>query len=221
MSKLRKRIRSRRGFGLTEMLISVMIFGFVSLLACTGLLTALQVTENSRHAADALQLTDTLLSRISEEVRYARRLPLYLADEGRVLAFTNRDGIPVCIHADEDGFLTIHYRAVRNYGEGAQESGWSLKSGDWSYDPASYQGWCIPEDGLRFRTEEKADGSLVLVTDLTLARYENGESQGDGYARTVPTLCFNLSAAEVDAESFPDGEDLINDETYRSVTGGL
>lgn len=72
MKRLKRKLASRRGVTLSEMLVTVAILGLVTLAVSVGISSALRVYNQSVALSDAQTLSSTLSQAIMDELRYAR-----------------------------------------------------------------------------------------------------------------------------------------------------
>lgn len=70
--KISRKLRSRRGLTLTEMLVALAILGLVSGAIATGISSSLPVYQQSVALSESEVLTSTLAQALSDELRYAR-----------------------------------------------------------------------------------------------------------------------------------------------------
>lgn len=104
MRSVRKKIRSRRGVTLTELLAAVLVLGLVSLGAAVGVNSALRVYRQSTALSDAQTLSSTLSVALMDELRFARDL----TETDGVVTFTSDSfGSGVSIETDAQGHLTV------------------------------------------------------------------------------------------------------------------
>ncbi len=72
MRELRRKLRSRRGVTLTELLATVLILSLVTAGAVTGVSASLRVYRRSVRLSDAQTLSSTLSIALMDELRYAK-----------------------------------------------------------------------------------------------------------------------------------------------------
>lgn len=70
--KLRKKLKSSKGFSLVEYLIAMLILALVSSAACVGISTALQTRNQSIVAANAQTVASTAAQAVADQVRYGQ-----------------------------------------------------------------------------------------------------------------------------------------------------
>lgn len=68
---MKKKLRSRRGVTLTEMLVTVIIIGLMTAGVATGISASLNVYHESTQLSDAQTLSATLAQAVMDELRYA------------------------------------------------------------------------------------------------------------------------------------------------------
>ena len=68
---VKKKLRSRRGVTLTEMLVTVIIIGLMTAGVATGISASLNVYHESTQLSDAQTLSATLAQAVMDELRYA------------------------------------------------------------------------------------------------------------------------------------------------------
>ena len=74
MSALRRRLRSRRGLTLTELLLAVAIMGILFSAIATGVSAAAKVYRKSVAVSDAQTLSTNVINALENELRYARNI---------------------------------------------------------------------------------------------------------------------------------------------------
>ena len=96
---MKKKLRSRRGVTLTEMLVTVIIIGLMTAGVAAGISASLNVYRESTQLSDAQTLSATLAQAVMDELRYATNVkdgdaPIYDSmnyGEGATIA-PNADG---------------------------------------------------------------------------------------------------------------------------------
>lgn len=71
---MKKKLRSRRGFTLTEMIFTVLLLGIMSLSVAVGVSSSLNVYRESTLLSDAEVLCDTLTEVVMDELRFATNI---------------------------------------------------------------------------------------------------------------------------------------------------
>lgn len=105
MKQLQSKLRARRGASLTEMLVTVMILGLVSLAVSVGISAALPVYRDSVALSESAVLTSTLAQAMGDELRYARALKTDAA--GNLLSYNSANyGVNAQI-GNTDGQITV------------------------------------------------------------------------------------------------------------------
>lgn len=69
-----RKLRSRRGMTLSEVLTAVLVLGLLTAAIAAGTASAAKVYHRSVAASEAQNLVDTLTDTLSEELRYARNI---------------------------------------------------------------------------------------------------------------------------------------------------
>lgn len=108
---MRKMLKSKRGFTLSELLIAVLILGLVTAGAAVGVNASLKAYHASVQASEARMLLSTLSESVMDELRYAENIsadgdnPSYTSanygigatlqdnDDGQIVAFTTGSSI--------------------------------------------------------------------------------------------------------------------------------
>lgn len=70
--KLRRKLKSRGGFSLAEMLIAMLILTMMSMVACMGISTAMQDRAKAITVADAQTVASTAAQALADQVRYGQ-----------------------------------------------------------------------------------------------------------------------------------------------------
>lgn len=67
-----KKLKSRGGFSLAEMLVAMLILTMMSMVACMGISTAMEDRAKAITVADAQAVASTAAQAVSDQVRYGR-----------------------------------------------------------------------------------------------------------------------------------------------------
>lgn len=70
--KIRRKLKSRGGFSLAEMLIAMLILTMMSMVACMGISTAMQDRAKAITVADAQTVASTAAQALADQVRYGQ-----------------------------------------------------------------------------------------------------------------------------------------------------
>lgn len=105
MKQIQKKLRSRRGMSLTEVLVAMLILGLVTLGAAVGVNSSMNVYRQSVSLSDSRMLSSTLATALMDELRYAREPQTVTTGEGvSVVTFTSRNfGVGVSVSTDASG----------------------------------------------------------------------------------------------------------------------
>lgn len=98
-----KKFRSKRGFTLAEMLMAVLILGFVSAMAAVMTTSVLSSTSTMQEVAQAEILGSEALENLQRELRFATNIEV--GEGGNTLNYTN-DSTP-CKISCENGKITL------------------------------------------------------------------------------------------------------------------
>ena len=101
---MKKKLRSRRGFTLTEMIFTVLLLGIMSLSVAVGVSSSLNVYRESVLLSDAEVLCDTLTEEVMDELRFATNINA-AADPPAYGSVTYGDGVQLA--ANEEGYLGV------------------------------------------------------------------------------------------------------------------
>lgn len=106
MKRLKRKLASRRGVTLSEMLVTVAILGLVTLAVSVGISSALRVYNQSVALSDAQTLSSTLSQAIMDELRYARDMKT--SAEGALSSYTSMDyGLNAAFATDAEQHITV------------------------------------------------------------------------------------------------------------------
>lgn len=109
MKRLKRKLASRRGVTLSEMLVTVAILGLVTLAVSVGISSALRVYNQSVTLSDAQTLTSTLSQAIMDELRYARDID----DKQNPIQFTSMNyGLNAAFAVDAEQHITVGGKAL-------------------------------------------------------------------------------------------------------------
>lgn len=101
--RAKTKLRSRRGFTLTEMIVTVLILTLVAAGMTVGISSALRVYHQSVTYSDAETLTSTLSTALMDELRYARSIS---GEETPTFTSLNY-GVGVSVGTNADGHVTV------------------------------------------------------------------------------------------------------------------
>lgn len=103
-----KKLRSKKGFTLAEMLIAVMLLGFVSVMATVMTSAVLSTSVTMKEVAQAEILGSEALDNMQREIRFGSKVEL---DNGNNVKFTrqstNKEGCTFGV--DETGKIVVKY----------------------------------------------------------------------------------------------------------------
>lgn len=100
--KLRKKLKSSKGFSLVEYLIAMLILALMSSVACVGMSTALQTRNQSVAGANAQTVASTAAQAVADQVRYGR---VSAVGTDYIDLSSNTYGSRVRLQLDGDGHL--------------------------------------------------------------------------------------------------------------------
>ena len=185
------RLRGTAGMTLAELLIVLIILGFVTAILAAGLPTAISAYRKISDASNAQVLLSTGMTRLREELGTATEVEvLEIGGEPTELRYRNSSGSMACIYADyreavtdatEPGLAIVNYasdeiiarnasRPVRLTVKDWQDREMYLSFSGVSYDKAS---GVVTFEGLSVRMTDANDTEKTLVT---LAEPESGEN---------------------------------------------
>lgn len=100
--KLRKKLKSSKGFSLVEYLIAMLILALMSSVACMGISNALQNRAQAITVADAQSVASTAAQAVADQVRYGR---VSAVGADHIDLSSNTYGSRVRLQLDGDGHL--------------------------------------------------------------------------------------------------------------------
>ena len=101
---MRRKLRSQKGFTLTEALVAVAILGLIGVALAAGIPTAVRVYRSVTLNAEANVLCSTLSTAIADELRFAERI----AEKGDTVQFQSATfGPNACFYVNENGHIQI------------------------------------------------------------------------------------------------------------------
>lgn len=131
MKKIRRKLCSRRGMSLSELLAALLIMSLVTIGVATGVSAALRTYRQSVAQSDAQMLASTLTSALMDELRYARDIKT----EGP--AFTSDTyGENVTVKPSDDGYLCVGDQLL--VGKGAYAVTLRAKMTEFKYDGSKF-----------------------------------------------------------------------------------
>ena len=89
MNKIRKKLKSRRGFTLAEMLIAMLIVLMVAAVVAEGIPVAANALDKVQEASNAQLLLSTTMTALREELSMARDIQV----SGKTITYTNSMGL--------------------------------------------------------------------------------------------------------------------------------
>ncbi len=148
---MRKKLRSRRGFSLTEVLICVVLLALMSAAGATVASAVLSTRNDMLETADAQVLASTVLEAVSNEIRYGEYVTLTTTGRTTTLTLTSSTfGVNTEFSA-ESGHVTVASSVITS------STGESYKK----LLPDSAYTMGLTVTGLTF---EKGDGNSVKIT---------------------------------------------------------
>lgn len=217
-NKISKKLRQKRGASMGEMLATLVLVGYVSILVCMGVLAAYKRTNVLYQAAYRDELGALLLTRIEEELtdaindpeKAAKKSVLYVTSEsapaaeadregnipssahklgsGNQIVFRGSQGIRTRIYINQDRKLEIWYQGFAGLQADTPDS-------YWTFDEKTYHGFDMKS--LDFTILDSVDDKVYIRIGLELEKSGDTESVGS-YERT--TCCRMLSRAAVGGE---------------------
>ncbi len=155
-----KKLASKRGFTLTEMLIAVLLLGFVSIMAAVMTSAVLNNTVIVKEVAQAEILGSEALDNIQSELRFALNVQVQLhegEEKATELHFGHNEANPDCFMTLNDGKIILKIKQPPKAGS----------SSDWSED--------VLFDGVSY-------GNNLKIYSLT---FEADKDNNDNYIGSV------------------------------------
>lgn len=115
MKRVRRALRSRRGFSLTEMLAATVILTLLTSMGAMGVTSALKNRASTIRIADAETLASTAAAALADELRFGQNI---LVENDQVTLDSATYGQETTIQA-ENGILTAGGRQFPGFGEEA------------------------------------------------------------------------------------------------------
>lgn len=125
MKQVKKKLRSRRGMSLSEVLVALLILSLVTVGVATGVNASLRIYRQSVALSDAQTLSSTLSEALMDELRYARNI-----SDGAAPTFTSvsfGEGVAV---RSSGGYIIVS-PPVREMGDDMKS--WPLLVGTGAY----------------------------------------------------------------------------------------
>lgn len=198
MKQLVKKIRSRHGASLAEMLFCVILVSFVFLLAVNGILFAYQRTYVFLHESYEQEIADTVLNKITSilmEAEGTESTAIKIAANKESIELQNM-GVPVTIYLSQkevqsagemekanSGYLVVHY----------EQKGKSPNS-NWAFHRKLYRDYAISH--LKFDKVETGDEAVIKI-DLGIRLIKNGNFFGDEYNSVTYANCYMVKDTQV------------------------
>lgn len=114
LKKCRSRLKSRRGFSLGEVLITLLILLLVTVIVAEGVPTALRTYDRVVTAANAQALLSTAMTKLRNELSTASGVT---ANDGNTaLSFTADDGVQVKLYLESDANKGAGLHIKETYG---------------------------------------------------------------------------------------------------------
>lgn len=114
---MKKKLKSRTGFSLSEMLMAVAVLGLFTLAVSVGISAAMPAYRQSTAYAEASVLSSTLAEAVTDELRYARDVVL---DGESLKSYRSAVyGPGVSLYADGQGKIAVGASALQLLGSGA------------------------------------------------------------------------------------------------------
>lgn len=104
MNLLCKKLRTKSGATLSELLVAIAVLSLVTLAVAVGINASLRVYRQSVDLSDAQTLTSTLSQALMDELRYARDIR---TEDGRVVYTSTSYGLNASISVDPSGQLLV------------------------------------------------------------------------------------------------------------------
>ena len=184
---------NKKGYTLIELVVTFALIGIFMTAAIVTLTSFMRiytrVSSVSRAQTVADMLTQTLVSEL--ESAYDKGAGSVIIEAGAgsgtgSVSFENREGIPLKIYTNPDGYLILDYETVTD------SSGTVVSEAvDWYYGEENYMGTKITQLGF----EQVPDTNLIKLTlELT--------HQKTGYFYTTEKVfpCYNLRADDIQVQ---------------------
>lgn len=199
MKQLVKKIRSRHGASLAEMLFCVILVSFVFLLAVNGILYAYQRTYVFLHESYEQEIADTVLNKITSILMEAEGTSatdaIVIAHDNESITLQNM-GVPVTIYLSQDdvdtaeamsqndsGYLVVHYAKKGN-----------SPNSNWTFHRKLYRDYAISH--LKFDKVATGDEAVIKI-DLGIQLIKNGDFIGDEYNSVTYANCYMVKGSQV------------------------
>ena len=101
---MKRKLHSRHGVALTEMLVAIAVLGLLTAAVVTGIYASVPVYQQSVALSEASVLTSTLSQAITDELHFARNITV----SGDTVTFTSRNyGQNVSFSVNDKGHITL------------------------------------------------------------------------------------------------------------------
>lgn len=164
-----KKLVSKRGFTLVEMLIAVMLLGFVSIMAAVMTAAVLNNTVIVKEVAQAEILGSEALDNIQSELRFALNVQVQLHEgekKATELHFGHNEANPDCIMTlNKDGKIILKIPQPPKAGS-SEPTGSSESSVDVLFDGVSY-GNNLKISSLTFEEDTENKGSVKATVSVS------------------------------------------------------
>lgn len=223
-NRIKTILKNRRGITLVELVVTFALLGLFATSTCLMLSSAIKVYHQIRGLNNAIQVSDTLLDKITGVFEGAQvgsakgniikdTRTLKIAADGTYVDLYDRTGSHIVITTTDHGGviperpaladtlknqLLIYYYPVKTSKadlSGNEINDTFYEGVDWRYDTSAYMGFSVKS--LTFTWVGQDGGEYpknVFKVDLTLVSDRDGEFESTRYVE-----CYNFSSAEAAA----------------------
>lgn len=197
---MRKRIKSRLGTTLVELLVTFALFSIFMTAAAAVITPCTRIFLKTKYMTYAQNVSDMVMDRVAGEITDAsERVKIDTDTGGKRISLSDGFSSPLYIEA-KNGYLNIRYREVREVKDNIVYEDVLWPAADWHYDEKAYQGFKI--ETLQFL---KSAGNCV---EIKLKLYS--ESRDITYETSKTVECYTL----ISGETVEEGPVYVSDDDY-------
>lgn len=205
--RIRVLLGQERGTTLVELIVTFLLLTIFTTGSVRLMADSMKIYNKIRTLDHAQQVADTLLDKVTGEIEGAqvnmrakeedaetpeKEATLKILNGGKEIKLYDRTSSSITIKKDDEGFLVLHYDAVKEKGEQ------KYKAVDWKFDPKAYMGFKIEDLTFALDKAEAEYPKNVIKVELTLA----ADGYGD-FTNTRYVECYNF-VTELDMEKIQE-----------------